>query len=85
MLGMRETSQQLNDCDLGQWKAGVERPAKAKSMIRNLSLQHLNSRSVMLNPRPACDPVEGFMRPSLGFRYNISGLHTDNLSFFSKS
>jgi len=39
----------------------------------------------MLNPRPACDPVEGFMRPSLGFRYNISGLHTDDLSFFSKS
>jgi len=31
--------------------------------------------------RVACCPVEGFVRPSLGFRCSKSILHTDNLSF----
>jgi len=30
----------------------------------------------MSNPRPACGPVEGFVRPSLGFRCNKSILYT---------
>ena len=31
----------------------------------------------MSNPRPACGPVEGFVRPSLGFRCSKSILYTD--------
>jgi len=34
------------------------------------------------NPRAACDPFEGFVRPSLGFRCSISIPDTDNLSLF---
>ena len=36
----------------------------------------------MSNLRPACSPVEVFVRPSLGFRCSKSILHTDNLSLF---
>jgi len=36
----------------------------------------------MSNPRAACGPVEGFVRPSLGFRCSKSILDIDNLSFF---
>jgi len=33
-------------------------------------------------PRAACDPVEGFARPSLGFRCSKRSLYIDNLSFY---
>jgi len=36
----------------------------------------------MSNPRPACCPIEGFVRPSLGFRCSKNILHPDNLSLF---
>jgi len=42
----------------------------------------LSSRPAMSNPRPACGPVEGFVRPSLGFGCSRSIPHTDNLSLF---
>jgi len=31
---------------------------------------------------PTRGPVEGFVRPGLGFRCSVSSLHTDNLSLF---
>jgi len=34
---------------------------------------------------PNRGPVEGFVRPSLGFRCSISGLHTENMSLFWSS
>ena len=42
------------------------------------------SNAAMSNPRPwaACGPVEGFVRPSLGFGSSKSILHTDNLFLF---
>jgi len=39
-------------------------------------------RSAMSNPRAACGPVEGFVRPSLAFRCIKNILHTENLSLF---
>ena len=40
------------------------------------------SNPAMSNPQAACDPVEGFLWPSLDFRYSKSIVHTDNLSLF---
>jgi len=40
------------------------------------------SKSPMSNPRAACDPVDGFVRPSSGFRCSKSILYADNLSLF---
>jgi len=34
------------------------------------------------DPRAACGPVEGCVRPSLGFRCSKSILYTDTLSLF---
>jgi len=36
----------------------------------------------MSNPRPACGPDEGFVRPNLGFRCCKSVPYTENLSLF---
>jgi len=41
------------------------------------------SSAAMSNPRAACGPVEGFVRPSLGVRCSENILHTDNLPLFS--
>jgi len=45
----------------------------------------LPSSAAMSNPRSACGPVEGFVRPSLGFHCSKSTLDTDSLSFFWQS
>jgi len=42
----------------------------------------LNQLCPTRGPWAACGPVEGFMRPSLGFCCSKSTLYTDNLSFF---
>jgi len=34
------------------------------------------------NQRPACGPVEGLVRTSLGFRCSMSSLHTDICPYF---
>jgi len=39
-------------------------------------------KAAISNPRAACGPFEGFVRPSLSFRSSISNSHTDNLSLF---
>jgi len=39
-------------------------------------------RAAISDPRLACGPVEGFVRPSRGLRCSKSILHTDNLSLF---
>jgi len=37
-------------------------------------------KAAMSNPPVACGPVNGFVRPSLGFRCSKSILYSDNLS-----
>ena len=41
-----------------------------------------HTRAAMSIPRASCGPVEGFVRPSLGFRCSKSKLPFDNLSLF---
>jgi len=48
----------------------------------NTKVEDLEFRSATSNPRLACGPVEGFVRPSLGVRCSKSILCTDNLSLF---
>jgi len=43
---------------------------------------YASSTPAMSNPQAACGPEKGFVQPSLGFRYNKSFLHTNNLSLF---
>jgi len=40
------------------------------------------AKPAMSNLRGTCGPVEGFVRPSLGFRCSKSILHTHSLSLF---
>jgi len=40
------------------------------------------SKPAMSNSQPACSPVEGFVRPSLGVCCSKSIIHTHNLSLF---
>jgi len=40
------------------------------------------TRPAMSNPRAACGPLEGFVRPSLGCRCSKSILYSDNLFLF---
>jgi len=42
----------------------------------------ISLRQLCPAPRAACGPVEGFVWPNLGFRYNTSSLHTDNRPYF---
>jgi len=42
--------------------------------------QAVRYRPTLSNPRASCRPVEGCVRPSLGFRCPRSSLHTNNLS-----
>jgi len=48
-----------------------------RKLLRNFLYQQCPTRGL----RSACDPVEGFVRPSWGFRRSKSILH-DNLSLF---
>jgi len=44
-----------------------------------------SSSAAMSNPRAACSPVKGFMRPRLGFSCSENIVHTDNQFLFWQS
>jgi len=58
---------------------------RVQKITKNVALKKTRAwaRSAMSNPRAACGPVKGFVRPSLGFSCSENILHTDNQFLFS--